>query len=148
MFGLADLLTPNRSELAMLAVDEARRIGRSAIAGDSAERQARALLETNAEGEGPRLGVVVTLGRGRRAARGARRGGGCRTTSVPASPSRAVDATGAGDAFNGALAEGLVNGRPLDESVRRAVAAAGLATTKAGAREGMPTADELASVLA
>jgi len=58
-----------------------------------------------------------------------------------------VDTTGAGDAFNGALAQGLAEGRSLDDCVRRAVAAAGLATTRSGAREGMPTASELAAVI-
>ena len=62
IFGLADILTPNRSELAVLATDEAARIGRAAVAGQSSERQARSLLETNAEGQGPRQAVVVTLG--------------------------------------------------------------------------------------
>ena len=62
-------------------------------------------------------------------------------------PVAAVDATGAGDAFNGALAAGLVDGRPLEEAVRRAVVAAGLATTRSGAREGMPTSGELDAAL-
>ena len=141
-FGLADLLTPNRSELATLAIDEARRIGRASPAGESPERQARRLLEPNAEGAGPRLGIVVTLG-----AAGAlvvaRAGADIRAVTVPAVSVEAVDTTGAGDAFNGALAEGLASGRPLDETVRRAVATAGLATTKSGARDGMPTDREL-----
>jgi ribokinase len=146
-FGVADLLTPNRSELATLAVEEARRIGRASPAGNTPEHQARALLETNAEGDGPRLGVVVTLGPAG-ALLVAREGRAVRTLIVAAAKVRVVDSTGAGDAFNGALAEGLVNGRSLDESVRRAVAAAGLATTKSGAREGMPTTAELEAALA
>jgi ribokinase len=141
-FGLADLLTPNRPELAELAVAEARRLGRPSPAGDPPDHQASSLLETNAEGEGPRRGVVVTLG-----AAGAlvvaRDGTATRIVSIPARPVASVDATGAGDAFNGALAAGLIDGRPLDEAVRRAVVAAGLATTRSGAREGMPTTAEL-----
>jgi ribokinase len=65
------------------------------------------------------------------------------TLEIPATSVHAVDSTGAGDAFNGALAAGLVEGRTLESSVRRAVTAAGLATTVAGAREGMPTAAAL-----
>jgi ribokinase len=145
-FGLADLLTPNRSELAILAADEARRIGRRRTAGESAERQARALLETSAEGDGPRIGIVVTLGPAG-ALLVAQGGAGIRTLAVPAIDVATVDATGAGDAFNGALAEGIVVGRSLDQSVRRAVAAAGVATTRSGAREGMPTAAELQALL-
>ena len=146
VFGLADIVTPNRSELATLAADEGLRIGRPSLAAEPPERQARGLLETNAEGEGPRQAIVVTLG-----AAGAliveRADGAVRTTAVAATVVQPVDSTGAGDAFNGALAAGLVEGRSLEECVRRAVAAASLATTKSGAREGMPTAEELDAAL-
>ena len=59
-----------------------------------------------------------------------------------------VDTVGAGDALNGALAAGLAAGLALEVATRRAVAAAGLAVTKAGAREGMPTPAELKKALA
>ena len=55
----------------------------------------------------------------------------------------AVDATGAGDSLNGALAAGLASGLDLEQAARRAVVAASLSVTRAGAREGMPTAAEL-----
>jgi ribokinase len=58
--------------------------------------------------------------------------------AVPAVRRPVVDTTGAGDAFNGALAAALLEGRPLEDAVRRAVAAAGLSVTVAGAREGLP----------
>ena len=44
-----------------------------------------------------------------------------------------------------ALAAGLAAGLPLNAAARQAVAAAGLSTTRAGARGGMPTAAELAA---
>jgi ribokinase len=59
-----------------------------------------------------------------------------------------VDSTGAGDAFCGALAAALAEGRSLAEAVRRAVAGGALATTHVGAREGMPSAAELEEFLA
>jgi hypothetical protein len=59
---------------------------------------------------------------------------------VPAPSVAAIDSTGAGDAFNGALAVALAERRSLEEACRRAVAAGALATTRAGAREGMPGA--------
>jgi ribokinase len=62
---------------------------------------------------------------------------------IPAPVVEAVDTVGAGDTLNGALAASLALGLPLEEAARRAVAAASLAVTKAGARDGMPTADEL-----
>jgi ribokinase len=67
---------------------------------------------------------------------------------VPAPTVDAVDTTGAGDCFNGVFAAGLAEGTELEDAVRRAVFAAGLAVTKAGAREGMPTRGELDAFLA
>ncbi|HEY6057094.1 MAG TPA: PfkB family carbohydrate kinase, partial [Candidatus Limnocylindrales bacterium] len=66
---------------------------------------------------------------------------------LPALKVDPVDTTGAGDAFNGALAAALAEGRSLEESCRRAIAAGGLATTRVGAREGMPTLTELEATL-
>lgn len=66
---------------------------------------------------------------------------------IPAMRVEAVDTVGAGDTLNGALAASLAAGLPLEDAARRAVAAASLAVTKAGAREGMPTLDELEAAL-
>jgi ribokinase len=66
---------------------------------------------------------------------------------VPAATVAAVDTVGAGDTLNGALAAGLASGLSVSEAARQAVAAASLATTRAGAREGMPTARELEAFL-
>jgi ribokinase len=54
-----------------------------------------------------------------------------------------VDTTGAGDAFNGALAWALVNGEPLERAVQLACAAGALATRALGARASLPKADEI-----
>jgi len=59
-----------------------------------------------------------------------------------------IDTTGAGDTLNGALAAGLAGGVSTLEAARRAVVAASLAVTRAGAREGMPTVGELEAALA
>lgn len=139
IFGLADILTPNRTELRQLVEAERGRTGaRANLSADPAEA-ARTLLRAGPEGPGVREAVVVTLG-----AAGALivRADGT-ATQVPAIEVRAVDTTGAGDTFNGALAAGLAAGDDLEAAVRRAVVAAGLATTRVGAREGMPTAAEL-----
>jgi ribokinase len=58
-----------------------------------------------------------------------------------------VDTVGAGDALNGALAAGLASGLELPEAARRAVVAASLAVTRAGAREGMLSTAELDAAL-
>ncbi|MGH2672627.1 MAG: ribokinase [Actinomycetota bacterium] len=87
----------------------------------------------------PDLRVVLTLGE-----RGAEIDG---VTTVPAPHVRAVDTTGAGDTANGVLAAGLLEGRSLEEAVRRAVAAASASVTRAGAREGMPLREEIDSTV-
>jgi ribokinase len=55
----------------------------------------------------------------------------------------ALDTTGAGDAFNGALAVGLAAGLPLVDAVEGANTAAAYATTALGAQGGMLTRAEL-----
>lgn len=56
----------------------------------------------------------------------------------PGKKVEAVDTTGAGDTFNGALAVKLSEGSALDEAVKFAVAASALSVTKLGAQSGMP----------
>lgn len=63
---------------------------------------------------------------------------------VPAQRVDAVDTTGAGDCFSGVFAAGLAEDRPLREAVERAITAAAMSVTVAGAREGMPTRRQLA----
>jgi ribokinase len=139
VLGLVDVLTPNRSELAVLVADDARRIGRTGGSGGRPETAASTLVERNSEGEGVRRAVIVTLGEAGAVV--------IRPLAPPldiAAPRVApVDTVGAGDTFNGALAAGLAAGLDLEGAARRAIAAAALSTTRAGAREGIPTTAEL-----
>jgi ribokinase len=64
----------------------------------------------------------------------------------PAIPVHAVDTTGAGDTFNGALA--AFWGRDLSELALLACAAGTLSVTKKGAQSGMPTREQLERFLA
>ncbi|MCP8970797.1 ribokinase [Ectobacillus ponti] len=59
----------------------------------------------------------------------------------------AVDTTGAGDTFNGALAVMLARGAALPEAIMYANAAAALSITKHGAQSGMPTDREVQLLL-
>jgi ribokinase len=66
---------------------------------------------------------------------------------TPAPRVEAVDTVGAGDAFNGALAAALAEGRLADDAAAWAVAAAALAVTRPGAQAALPyrgAIDELA----
>ena len=67
---------------------------------------------------------------------------------VPAFPSPIVDTTAAGDAFNGALAVMLAGGRQLEEAVRFANVAAGLACTQRGAQNSLPARTQVEACLA
>jgi len=59
----------------------------------------------------------------------------------------AIDTTAAGDAFSGALACGIGEGRPLYEAVRIATAVAALSVTRLGAQPSLPTKAELEAFL-
>jgi len=164
-FGLADIVTPNRQELGLLLENEARRRIGSAPANGDVPALARALLEAGSGQVGPSA-VIVTLGSaGAFVVQRPVDAPGDETSEKPGgptvelsagpvgweTPARAVetiDTTGAGDAFCGALAAALAEARPLHEAVTRAVAAGALATTRVGAREGMPTLAELEAFLA
>ena len=82
--------------------------------------------------------VVVTLG-----AQGALVVQEGRAEQVPALLVEAVDATGAGDAFAGALAAEMAAGSSLIDAVRFAVRAASISVSKPGARGGMPSRAEV-----
>jgi len=56
---------------------------------------------------------------------------------------KAVDTTGAGDAFNGGLAFGLLKEKPIKECLEFANKVAGLSTTKLGAGDAMPFLKEI-----
>jgi ribokinase len=62
---------------------------------------------------------------------------------VPAPHVHAVDTTGAGDTFVGALAAALVDGEPLSNAVNFAVRAAAVSVTREGAMSAMPRRDEV-----
>jgi ribokinase len=57
---------------------------------------------------------------------------------VPGFPVEAVDSVAAGDSFNGALAVGLLEGKPLTEVVRYANAVGALTVSKEGAIPSLP----------
>ncbi|HWQ88142.1 ribokinase [Brevundimonas sp.] len=60
---------------------------------------------------------------------------------------RAVDATGAGDAFVGAICVALLEGMPAGEALRFACAAGALAATRPGAQPSLPTRTEVESII-
>jgi ribokinase len=120
-----DILTPNQEELRLLTGLPAGTINEAAHA-------ARSLTDIGWNK------LVVTLG-----------DSGCllvapeQVQHLPAYEVSAIDTVGAGDAFNGALAAALAEGRTLVESARWANVAAALATTRSGAQAGLPSRAEI-----
>jgi sulfofructose kinase len=66
----------------------------------------------------------------------------------PSFPAEVVDTTGAGDAFHGAFAWALAEGRPARDCARIAAATAALKCRRLGARAGLPTRAEMEEFLA
>jgi ribokinase len=124
----ADIVTPNDGELDVLALTVGGVGGSDAVAGLLGAGAGRAYLVSLGA-----AGAELTTSDGR--------------TAIPALDVEAVDTVGAGDTLNGALAAGLAAGLDLESAARRAVAAASLAVTRAGAREGMPTIVDLEAAL-
>lgn len=62
---------------------------------------------------------------------------------VPAPPVTAVDSTGAGDTFVGALAVALTEGRPMPDALAWAAAAGALSVQRPGASASMPYRSEI-----
>lgn len=117
----ADWIAPNEVEAYALTGEQ------------SPERAATALLA-----KGPRA-VIITLG-----AKGALVATGEETRLIPAPKVEAVDTTGAGDTFLGALAYWVCRrGEDPFGAAALAVQAGALATTRRGAQAGMPTASQL-----
>lgn len=86
--------------------------------------------------------LIVTLG-----SDGARYFDGNKHIVVPGFKTNAIDTTGAGDTFNGALVHALGQGLSLEQAVRFANASASLSVEKFGAQGGMPSHEEVVNRL-
>ena len=69
------------------------------------------------------------------------------STDIPSPSVDAVDTTGAGDAFCGALVAGLARGLDVAAAARPAVAAGAITVTRPGALPSLPTASEVEAML-
>jgi ribokinase len=87
--------------------------------------------------------VIVTLG-----AAGAFIAGGSVRCFLPGYKVEAIDTTGAGDVFNGALAAAIAEGKGLVEAASFANAAAAISVTRLGAQSSTPTRKEIEHLLA
>jgi ribokinase len=127
-FARVTILTPNETEAEALTG-----LALSVTAsGDWEEQVSKKLLSLGAQT------VILTLGE-----RGSYLASKATTRLVPTYPVTVVDATAAGDAFNGALAVALAEGQALEEAMAFGNAAGALATTRAGAQPSLASRDEV-----
>lgn len=117
----ADILCPNESELATLLR------GRTTV---SPAKRIKKLFHTSRV-------AVVALKRGSRGCLVATREGTMHR--IPPFRVKAIDPTGAGDAFSAAFGVAYASGASADVAARFASAAGALATTKLGAAPSLPT---------
>jgi sulfofructose kinase len=128
-----DRITPRTEELvsAVTMPIFAEHVPKALTGEADFERALRKLRRLN-EGR-----MCITLG-----PRGAILLDGDRLYRAPAFQVDAVDTTGAGDVFRGALIVALLRGDAPDDMLRFANAAAGVSCTRLGAINGVPTLDE------
>jgi len=82
--------------------------------------------------------VIITLGE-----KGLFYSDGKEEIYLKANSVKAIDTTGAGDAFNGGLAYGLSKEKPIKECLKLANKVAGISTTKLGAGDAMPFSSDI-----
>jgi ribokinase len=130
LYSAVDVMTPNETEAHFLT-------GIPATTNEGAERGAAVLRERGVKT------VLVTLGR-----RGALLStGNTGPMLVPSYEVEAVDTTAAGDAFCGALAVALAEGKPIAEAARMACAAGALACTVLGAGPSLPRRHQIDALM-
>ena len=125
LIAMIDILKPNEIEAQMLSGVEVKDEA-------SAKAAAQELLNKGAKA------VILTLGE-----KGCLIAADGKMELIPAKQVKAVDSTAAGDAFTGALAAGLTEGKSLTDAVNLAIHVGALSVTKRGAQASMPTRQEV-----
>ena len=131
MIGLCDIVTPNESEAEGLTGIAVQTI-------DDARRASEASLELGAGA------AIITLGEN-----GSFYKDRVLDFHVPAmNAGEVAETTGAGDAFNGALATAISNGNDIRSSLKFATATSAISVTRPGAAASMPELDDVRALLA
>jgi ribokinase len=125
LYRLSDIFCPNETETELL-------VGQPVETVAEAESAARVLLERGA-GQ-----VILTLGE-----RGSLLVTAGDTSHVPVPSVKAMDSTGAGDAFVGSLAYFLASGKDVTEAMRRANHIAAISVQSSGTQTSFPVAADL-----
>lgn len=125
LYQLSDIFCPNESETELLTDMPVGTL-------EEAEAAARVLIE---RGAGT---VILTLGE-----RGSLLVTDSTVEHVPVDPVKALDTTGAGDAFVGSLAYFLASGKSLNEAIQRANRIAAVSVQASGTQTSFPEAKDL-----
>ena len=133
LLGLVDILVLNETELGVLTGAELSENDEPAYFVEAA----RPLRDKDKDRT-----ICITLGR-----RGVLALVGGEAILVPGRSVKAVDTTGAGDCFVGALAARLAQGKPIRDALIYANAAASICVQRMGAAPSMPTAAEVNGIL-
>lgn len=126
---MVSILTPNEVEAELLTNIK--------IEDETSARKAAKVLQAKGVDS-----VLITLG-----ARGVFLANAEKQELIPGFEMDVVDTTAAGDVFNGALAVGLAEDKPIEEAIRFANAAAALSVTKLGAQPSAHSRGEIDSFL-
>ena len=124
-FKLVDFFTPNETEAEFYT-------GIKINNKNDAKKSAKKLISMGIKK------VIITLGE-----KGLFYSDGKDEIYIKASPVKAIDTTGAGDAFNGGFSFALLKGKKIKECLELANKVAGLSTMKLGAGSSMPTFEDI-----
>lgn len=125
LLSLCDVCVPNRTEMAAL-------VNRSVESRDDAVLAANLLRQRGVQR------VVLTMG-----SEGALVVDGSEATFIPPHQVKAIDTTGAGDAFTAALAVSLAEGLDICDAARRASLVAAISVTRRGTQRSFPSQSEV-----
>ena len=124
-FELVDYFTPNETEAEFYT-------GVKINNENNAKESAKKLIKMGIKN------VIITLGD-----KGLFYSNGKNDIYIKANKVKAIDTTGAGDAFNGAFSLALLRGKTIKECLEFSNTVAGLSTSKLGAGDSMPTLEEI-----
>ena len=125
LFDGVDLVTPNETEAEQFT-------GVKVDTVEDCRKAASKFFEMGVKS------VVITLG-----VRGAYFTDGQEEIFVPALKVKAVETTGAGDAFNGGLATAIAEGLSMETALRFATCTAAISVTRLGSSQSMPSREEI-----
>lgn len=125
LLSMVDYITPNETEAGYLTGIEICSI-------EDAKLAAKKLMAMGVKN------VIITLG-----VNGAYYTDGKREIHVPGIKVKAVETTGAGDAFNGGFATAIGEGMSVENALKFANCTAAISVTRLGAAESMPAREEI-----